>query len=94
MAFVFDIIDRLPSAMRPPLQRRGHCRSISHGGTSAQASIFHPAVAVKTENYTNILSGNWPKLAPKLCPENDKNNVYIHVTKQKLCISLLFSDKR
>ena len=65
MAFVFDIIDRLPSAMRPPLQRRGHCRSISHGGTSAQASIFHPAVAVKTENYTNILSGNWPKLAPK-----------------------------
>ena len=67
--------------MRPPLQRRGHCRSISHGGTSAQASIFHPAVPVKTENYPNILSGNWPKLAPKLCPEKELC-FYIHVTKQ------------
>ena len=79
--------------MRPPLQRRGHCRSISHGGTSSQASIFHPAVAVKTENSPNTLSGNWPKSALKLCPEN-QDYVYRHVTKQKLCISLLFSDKR
>jgi hypothetical protein len=47
-----SILDRLPSAMRPPVQKRGHCRSKSHGGATNQTSlVFNSSVATNLKTY-------------------------------------------
>ena len=76
--------DRLPSAMRPPLQKRGHSRSVSHGGTSIHASAFYPSVAAKSEKYPDISSG--ASLFDIVLECLYLKFVYKYVTKQMLCI--------
>ena len=56
----FFYLDRLPSAMRAPVQKRGHCRSVSHGGTTTQtSSVFNPSLGTMAEKYPSYSKGNF-----------------------------------
>ena len=44
--------------MRPPIQKRGHSRSISHGGIiNPDSAFFNPCLAITSESYPNYNEG-------------------------------------
>ena len=52
------LLDRLPSAMRPPVQKRGHCRSKSHGAAINPASIeFNTSLVNNSETCQQYAPG-------------------------------------